>query len=266
MSPTPLKDFVCALASPGTGPKTIPADLTSIARGLLRHGGGDEAQDLVGDLMTRLLVATRRSTAASVVHLLDLTEPELRAVFRHRMKNAAVERAPARRQSKQIRDQVRIALGAGLPPAPVALPTSLMEHDKLSGPAVAAAVAWVLAQHDAPVTSDVAGIADKLMGLSEGRHDVEQEPALGAAELVEAKHVATMLRDQLKPEVVNVLCGRLRGTGLAELAAEQGMATSTVHAHLGKAIQAARAVVRRAGCGEGVGRLAIETLAGSLAA
>ncbi|MHB8879591.1 MAG: hypothetical protein ACYC8T_38345 [Myxococcaceae bacterium] len=265
MPSTPIRDFVHALAAGGDGPKTLPSEFLGIARGLLhhRHGADDQAQDLVASFLVRLVEATRRKTAGSAEHLTHLGEPELRGVVRHRIRQVLAEQSPARRVVKQLRDSVRLALARGLPPPPPAAPTTLIANEKLCGPTVASITAWVLAQEDAPAVTDVAGIADRLKEMYFGKESLV--PAANEAHVdfdcVDAQRLAAQLHADLAPELLAVLRGRLQDQPLAAIAKQAGVAISSAHARVAKAVEAVRTVVRAADVGRDTGEAALGFLA-----
>lgn len=241
MCPTTTQSFFAAIAGTRPGMPAIPITLLNIARRLVR-GADADAEDLVQDFILKLWGATRRGTAGSAAHLLHLSEPELRAVVRHRMRQLLAERSPHRHLRKQLGDALRRALRAGLPTVPDAPPATLLAHDRLHGPAVAAATAWVLAQPDAPAVTDVPGLVDRLREYV-GREGTERDAIAhdGAAGL-DAARLAHRLRTGLAAEHLQVLQARLRNQELATIAAEAGVAVSTAHARLAKAVAEVRRI------------------------
>ena len=260
MVTTPLHDFVHALASPAVQLRAMPADLFRIARGLLRRSSDHEIQDLVSDFIVRLLEAGRAGRAGSPLHLVGFDESELRAVVRHRMRQIIADRSPGRRQSKQIRDSVRLVLKTGLPVAPAAAPTTVMVNDKLSTPLVAVAVAYLATMEGAPGAIDANAVADRLGEMYFGRktvHTGDSDPALSADDQYAARALAANLKTRLDPKMMDVLRARMRHDSLAEIAARENTAVSTIHARMQRAIAEVRAAVEAAGISRDVGEVAL---------
>jgi DNA-directed RNA polymerase specialized sigma24 family protein len=240
--PTTLKSFFAGVAGERATSGALSEALTSIARHLTR-GCDADADDVVGDFLLKLVTATRRGSPGSAAYLLHLEEPELRAVVRHRMRQLLAERSPHHHVVKQLRAAVRSALRRGLPIAPLSPPTALLFNDRLHGPTVAAATAWLLAGPDAPLVDDVAAIAETLRTLyfdlkasgSPEDGDVPVDP-------VDTNRLVAQLHARLDAGQLAVLRERLRGGSLAEVGAHVGVGLSTAHARVSKAV----AVVRKA--------------------
>lgn len=264
-STSPLRSFFAALAAPhGLGPKTLPVELRSIARRLLRNSDGMEAEDVVGDFLVRLVEATRRCTSGSAAFLVNLEEPQLRAVVRHRMGQIVAERAPQRQLVKQLRDAVRRAIAQGLPSRPAAAPCSLMLNDKLSTALVAEAAAWFVDQANGPNAEDVAATAARLrdayFGAAPGRVPSSVE-LQSVADVVDVKQLASRLRSELAPDILHTVRARLNDDSLAAIAKRAGIAVSSAHARVAKAAAEVKAIVEDARADRETGEAALALLA-----
>lgn len=261
---TPLRSFFAALAQRGIGPTSIPAELNRIARHLGRGGDDAEVDDVVGDFLLRLIEATRRSTSGSAEFLADLDEQQLRAVVRHRMRQVVAERSPRRHLVKQLRDAVRRVVARGLPPVPASPPVSLMHNDKLHAGRVADAVAWSRNGEDAAGPQSIAGIAERLCetyfhttvsGLSEAT-----EPATDV-DPVDIKKVVSRLRAELDADLLQAARARLRDRSLGEISTMAGIAVSSAHARVARAVTAVRSIIEQVGVDRATGEAALALLA-----
>ena len=258
----PLVEFLNHIEVANSAPVPPPSVLVRLARSLIgRRGSIEDAEDAAGDLVLRLVEATRRGTAGSVIRLHGLDEPQLRGVLRHRLAQVIAERSPNRRQCKQLRDAVRRALLVEVPVAPQTRPGSITVDGKISTGLVASALAWI-AQEEGP-SRDVRGLAARLQDLYEGCQtgpEAEVEHVVDAHETLEATRCAAELRHRLGPDLERVVARRMAGASLKEVATEEGAAVSTIFCKLQQAAGVTRSYFQKIRCSRSTGEMAMALL------
>lgn len=260
-----LVEFIRHIGAADPAPTALPPILVRLARSLVgRHGSLADAEDAVGDLVLRLVEATRRGTAGSVVHLHDLDETQLRGVFRHRLAQVLAEKSPNRHLCKQVRDAVRRALLVELPAAPSTQPPTITACDKISTALVASALAWVAQEEGS--SRDVRALAARLQDIyfaTKGRlagAEAEREQMVDAHDGLEATRCAAELRHRLGADLERVVARRMAGASLKEVATEEGAAVSTIFCKLQQAVTVIRAHLRRTRCSRATGEMAMALL------
>lgn len=180
-------------------------------------------EDLVSELILRIL--ERRSRGEPP---LGGQVENVAAVLRHRLWQLASEHAPSRKLLKELTAHVRRAIDQA-PPARVRRPESLERHGRLQHAEVSRAVAWAVAEQDAPGEPRALarwlareyGLLAEARPLDEARGLPESgAPAVGALRL------ARRLAARLGREKVALLRLRLDGATLKEVGEAMGGSTT----------------------------------------
>lgn len=238
-----LRCFLRSLCGAEAVANRVPTLLRAMARRAAR-GNEQTAHDLLNDVCVDLL--ERRGQAGSVERLLCLPDLELKAALRRRLVQVRSMQGGSRaRFVKALRAHVAAALASPLPSAE-SLPVSLLKRDRLDAESVRQAVTNLRAEPDC-FSPDVRGTAAELMSLyfRSPERDLDEVDANAldheVACRIDAHAVADELRTLVGTKAVEALNRRARG--LTHVGG--GVAASTAHGRLAKALSGARSLVRK---------------------
>ncbi len=254
-----IRSFLAAIGQGQKGGR-IPHLLHRLALRALRGTPGQgieaEAEQLVGELLTRELEAERSGRRRT--DWLALQHEEAVAFAKRRLRQLAVEGLDGWRRYKQLRSHVVAALArrGRLPPV---RPQGLFVGDRISGDKVAAALAWgeandLLADRS---PNALCGWLQRefLAGLPvEEAYDPEMD------DLLDARALAQAVRQQLGDVQSRMLRARLSSRGFEEIARQERVAVSTVFVKVRKAEQGVRRVLDESGASPRVAVVALELL------
>jgi hypothetical protein len=252
----PLRAFFTGLAEGKHAPR-IPAGLRALADRAARQldrcpATGD---DLLAELLADICGASAEDRRLACAELAAYAEDALRGILAYRLRQRALQALPTRKLWRRLHDHARAALEAGAAPAPVPMPPTLRQGDRIDGALVHRAVCALL--HDrAHVARSAGALASELMDAY-FRPEAEEDAVEGAwappppDRLVEARREVALLRAALARAVeageLRLLARRLAGARLETLAEEAGVSVSTAHARLERACGRVKGVVRARG-------------------
>jgi hypothetical protein len=230
-----------------------------LVRGALARAGSpfardeDRLGDVVGSLFEKLLLL-RAHHPQEWGRLLATSEGPLRAELRQMAHTTAMDLDPERDAKRALAQLIGRVL-PDLPPTGVSAPSSLLMAGRFSRKAVAEAVAWTLAQPDAPRARPYP-LACHLLGLyrpsssldersAQPLADASAGPADLAAESEQAARVAAELDRRLDPDEHRALALQLRGATLDSIAVDLGCKRTRAHTLAHRARQLAANVVAR---------------------
>jgi hypothetical protein len=257
----------------GRRAEEVPRALRRFARAAL--AGTPYAQDraavdeLVSEFLLSLVVRGRGRGGLRPIaqEMLAWPDRQLVGTVRHRFRHLAAEHGPHWTLLKSLREHVGNALDAGLPPAPEAAPVGLEAGGRLSGRLIALACAHLLASGKVART-DAKALAAQL--LADYRPPVEslaaateRETPDAHAEALERAGARELAEAYLREEgaaSARLLVRRAAGMGLQHLAMFEGVALSTVHGRLRRAMAAFAICAQRLSACSRTSGLALDAL------
>ncbi len=233
----------------------LPAELRNLAQ-QVKSRSQVSPDELVSELLLRLVDGTARNTAASAKRLLELDDKGIQGALRHRMRQIATESHPQWKQVKQLRAQVRHVLTTGNLDASEC-PGMLYDGEKLSARRVRQAVAQVLVDEDRPIGAKAIAAqvaqeylpnspsSEKTYGDIADREVESPEDAVRRA--LDAHFLARDLQIRLGRELFQVVALRASGAGFASIAKSLGVGLATAHSRWIEARARFREIVDRGG-------------------
>lgn len=256
-SSTPITSFqfrtALARIHRETSAEMLEASRRLVVRAL-RQGGAavsshdDLVSEVVGSLLARLLEIRARAPQRWQT-LLSLPEASLRATLRKMARNAAMDLDPARAEMRALAQLIGRVLETPLSSAPVA-PLSLRVRGRLGRTEVSSAVAWALAQPDAPPRKPYR-LAHYLLARYGGTLRLEEctlpmgapDPEREFERSEHAARVAEELLLRLEPDEVEALSLHLGGATVDAIAHELGCGRTKAHGLAARARDEAVGVV-----------------------
>ncbi|MCI0572058.1 MAG: hypothetical protein L0Y66_14990 [Myxococcaceae bacterium] len=256
-----LREFVSGLAGTGVASRWSSSLERLAARVLSRVPAGRdvEPQDLVGELVVRLLDARRRNGPGELEALLAVGS--LRGVLMHRLAQLASERVPGRSLRRELKGHVRRALTTLRPGLGARRPEALLVQGRYSAARVRAAVAWALAQDVPPVERELVARLVEEYALGVAHVGLEEAAALTAGGDAEAPVLARALCARLGRQGARLVGRQLGGATLRELSEESGRKMTALHTHLHRLGAEVVTYVRASGADPGASRAALQLLA-----
>ncbi len=250
-----LEDIVHGTASTAR----LPAELRNLAQQVKSRSrvSRASADELVSELLLRLVDGTARNTAASAKRLLELDDKGIQGVLRHRMRQIATESHPQWKQVKQLRAQVRHVLSTGNLDASES-PTRLYDGEKLSAPRVRQAVAQVLGDEGRPIGAKAiaARVVEEYVFSSSSSSDVTHDaiadgevesPEEAVRRALDAHFLAHDLQIRLGSDLFQVVALRAAGAGFTTVAKSLGIGLATAHGRWIEAKKRFKEIVDRGG-------------------
>lgn len=248
-------------------PETLRRLGRRVARRMGLPGGEATSDDLVAELLARLVVrGGARRGRVGCEDLLALDDVALVGSMCHRLRQIGCEASPRWRLVRALRSHVRCALEDGLPAEAMELPDGLHRSGRLSKERVASAVSWLVEHERVPrsITPLTRRLLTRYLPEPREERDVDELPTATRAADHGLAREADAFRERLKALLsaaeLALLLHRRAGRGLAELAARQCVAVSTVHARVELATARLRAVVLETGETPETVTLALEAL------
>jgi DNA-directed RNA polymerase specialized sigma24 family protein len=251
----------------------VPRPLSRLAKRALRNARGgravssEEADDLVQDLLMKVLALRSRDGGKLAAEWESMSVPRFAGYLRSMLKNLAVDSNPLWNRQRSLRAVVEAALSSGLPAAN-GMPTTVERAGGgLTRPLVAAACAELMSRG---VAASAPALTTALMAefsfgvkIAVGA-DAAAVPstAQNALDELDAAMTGEVLAKTFLAEVG--LEGRrvllMRGLGFAEMARRLNLALSTAHVRYGRIEATLKHISAQLGASrEAVGR-AIELL------
>lgn len=236
-----VRAFLAGMAGNGPAPTRVPQTLRLLAHEAAR--GRHDPDDLLQDALTDLWARTTKGQSGGLAKLLRLEDGPLLGALRRRVAQVrATQQGSRSRLVKSLRAHVKVTLEDDLPTIHT-LPPSLMVTDRVSGPLVRRAVAFLLARADAP-PREPRVLAAQLLGLffaarpEDVRAEIHRQGDAGNRDspltCADAAYHVRELRRRLGPDLSRIIGLRAQGKALAEIAAGRA-GVSTTHEKLGKA-------------------------------
>lgn len=264
-----LRRFVAGLRDASKGTVAAPPGLAALARHVLASVPAErymDPEDLVSELVERLLDARRRHGARVVEELLAVDS--VQRVLRERLRRIASEHVPGRSLRKELRVHVLQALASPRPVRAVRRPEAILVDGRYRSAEVRAAVHWALAMGTPPEERALVscllhefalGVTQVDAGHADARADEGAVPADSAV-------LARDLCARLGAEGARLVGSRLAGATLQELCARTGRKLTAVHTQVGRLEAELIDFVRASGAGMSQARGALRMLATAAAA
>ena len=241
------------LHSPAEGAGRFP-ELEARARRAIGAGrDADEAGDVAARFLEDLVdQGGRTGVREPLARLLALDDHALDAAVSNRIHQLLVEGRPRWNLYRGVLAGVRAALSERVAPPP-ALPTRIQEAGeagRLDGKRIAEAVAWLLAQDQAPAASD-REITRQLMEIyfpaevpleTWTERPRSSDPQDRARREHDGRVIARVLQHNLDPSLLGIVMRRYRGDTLEEIASDKRLGVATVHARLQQALEQIRMI------------------------
>ena len=136
-----LRSFIHDVVAGSSDLREVPRDLFRIARSVLRGNAANDEDDLVGDLLVRLVQSAQRRLAYSET-LLALDDRRLAGALRVRFAQLAAERIEGWDLVRQLRMHLKAGVTAGAPKPALPRPLSLFVDDRLCAQRIWSEAAW----------------------------------------------------------------------------------------------------------------------------